>query len=122
MLVAKILEETGLPFTEVAFNNPPGETYAVYTQEITRRGADTLNCISEHDVSVEVYSYDFYDGEAVRAVAGALDRNVFGYTQYDTSFINSEKLYCTRFEFSFITKDLPSRKGRGEEGFDFCEF
>lgn len=105
MRVADILQETGLPFTPVAFNNPPGESYATYNEEITRRGADSMNCITEHDVSVEVYSYDFYDDGAVQAVASALDRHVLEYKKYDTTFINSEHLYCTRFEFSFIVKD-----------------
>ena len=76
--VEDILRETGLPFAACAFNNPPGETYAVYNEQITRRGADLVNCITEHDVTIEVYAYDFYDGEAVRAVARALFRVVEG--------------------------------------------
>lgn len=117
MLVASILEETGLSFTAVAFNNPPNETYAIYNEEITRRGADTMNCISEHDVSMEVYSYDFYDDEAVRMVASVLDRRAIEYKKYDTTFINSEHLYCTRFEFSFTTKDNLSSRATTELDF-----
>lgn len=49
-----LLEETDLPYAAVAFNNPPGYSYAVYNEEITRRGADTMNCITEYDVSIEV--------------------------------------------------------------------
>ena len=114
MRVADVLEQTGLPFTEVAFNNPPCETYAVYNEEITRRGADLANCITKHDVTVEVYSYDFYDSEAVQAVARTLDRFGLEYMKYETTFVTSEHLYCTSFEISFIEKgdlaerDLPS--------------
>ena len=116
-LAVKVLKEAGLPFAEVAFNNPPGETYAVYTEEVTRRGADTFNCISEYSVSIEIYAYDFFDGEAVRRLADVLDRYVINYTKYDTTFINSEFLYCTRFEFDFIAKD--SVADRFLSDFDF---
>lgn len=119
MRVADILREAGLPFTAVAFNNPPGESYAVYNEETTRRGADSMNCITEHDVSVEVYSYDFYDDGAVQSVASALDQNALEYKKYDTTYINSEHLYCTRFEFSFVSKD--SQDIRSSSEFD-CEF
>ena len=59
MRVDDLLRETGLPFAAVAFNNPPDDTYATYNEEVTRRGADLKNCITEHDVTIEVYAYDF---------------------------------------------------------------
>ncbi len=105
MRLKDVLDGMGLPYTEVAWNNPPDETYAIYVEEVSRRGADTLNCITEHEVSFEVYSYDFYDAEAVRAVERALDRRAIAYTKYETSYINSEHLYQTRFEFTFTSKD-----------------
>lgn len=114
---ADILREAGLPFAPCAFNNPPDETYAVYSEEVTRRGADALNCISEHDVAIEVYSYDFYDGDAVRAVARALDRRAVEYRKYGTTYINSEHLYCTRFEFEIVAKDSVAE--RLDRAFDF---
>lgn len=105
MLVDDLLQEAGLPYAEVAFNNPPMETYAIYNQEIERRGADAFNCLTELDISIEVYSYDFFDGDAVRALARAMDRRGLDFKQYDTMYINSEHLYCTRFEFSHVEKD-----------------
>ena len=117
--VDEVLRETGLPFAACAFNNPPGETYAVYNEQITRRGADLVNCITEHDVTIEVYAYDFYDGEAVRAVARALDRRAIGYKQYETTYINSEHLYQTRFEFGFTLKDGLGERFARELGYEF---
>lgn len=117
MWVADLLEETGMPYAACAFNNPPSETYAVYYEEITRRGADMLNCITEHEVTIEVYSYDFYDEDAARAVADALDRRALEYKRYETTYINSEHLFQTRFEFSFTSKDSQSERFRSQ--FDF---
>lgn len=119
MRVADLMEKIGLPYAACAFNNPPSETYAVYYEEITRRGADLLNCITEHDVTLEVYSYDFHDEDAVRAVADVLDYHALEYKRYETTYINSEHLFQTRFEFSFTDKDEP-RFDRGSRGiYDF---
>ena len=112
--VADILADTGLPFAPVAFGNPPQETYAVYTQEVNRGGADLLNCMATSDVTIEVYAYDFYDEEAVRAVSKALDRRAIAYRLYDATFIHGERLYCTRFEFELICKDSLSDFHNGE--------
>lgn len=117
MRVDDILDETGLPFAACAFNNPPDETYAVYHEEITRRGADLMNCITEYDATIEIYAYDFYDDRAVQSVARALDRHNIEYKQYETMFINSEHLYCTRFEYGSILKDSQAKRFRSE--FDF---
>lgn len=117
MRVVDILRETGLPFAACAFNNPPDETYVVYNEEITRRGGDLLNCITEHDATVEVYAYDFHDEEAVRSVMRALDRRAVDYKRYDTVYINSEHLYQTRFEFGFVQKDSGTEKPDFESGY-----
>lgn len=119
MRIYDILDETGLPFAACAFNNPPDETYAVYNEEITRRGADLMNCITEYDVTVEVYAYDFYDEEAVRRVARALDRHAIPYKKYETTYINSEHLFQTRFEMSFTTKDEPRLDWESDNSYDF---
>jgi len=116
--VDDVLRETGLPFAPCAFNNPPDGTYAVYNEEVTRRGADLVNCITEHDVTIEVYAYDFFDEEAVRAVMRALDRRAVEYKRYETVYINSEHLYQTRFEFGFVLKDGAGERLGRELGYD----
>ena len=105
--VVDLMREMGLPFTACAFNNPPDDTYAVYNEEITRRGADLVNCITEHEVTIEVYAYDFADERAVLRVAAVLDRHALPYKKYETTYINSEHLFQTRFELSFTSKDGP---------------
>ena len=119
MRVADLLEKTGLPYAACAFNNPPKETYAVYYEEITRRGADLLNCITEHEVTIEVYAYDFHDERAVRMVADVLDGHALEYKRYETTYINSEHLFQTRFELSFTNKD---ELGFGWEPDDIHDF
>ena len=117
MRVDELLDETGLPFAACAFNNPPNETYAVYSEEIVRRGADLKNCITEYGATIEVYAYDFYDDEAVQRVVRALDRHNINFRKYETTFINSEYLYCTRFEYGTDLKDSQADRLRSE--FDF---
>lgn len=119
MRVADLMREIGLPFAACAFNNPPDDTYATYNEEITRRGADLKNCITEHDVTIEVYAYDFADEEAVRRVAAVLDRHALPYRRYETTYINSEHLFQTRFELSFTTKDEPRPGWEPDDIFDF---
>ena len=112
-----ILDETGLPFAACAFNNPPDQTYAVYHEEMTRRGADLMNCITEYDATIEIYAYDFYDDDAVQAVVRALDRRNIEFKKYETTFINSEHLYCTRIEYGTTLKDSQAQRIRFE--FDY---
>ena len=106
-MVKEILTEAGFvegeTFTETQFISPPRSTYAVYNDSFTRRGADSLNLIKEHDTEIELYS-DFPDPEAEARLEASLDRRAIEYDKSDRYWIQSEQLYQVVYTFNFIEK------------------
>ena len=106
-MVKKILTEAGFvegeTFEETQFINPPDTTYAVFMDSFTRRGADRLNLLKEHSITIEIYS-EFGDPEAETRLEAILDRYGIEYDKDDRIWIQSEQLYETVYTFDFIAK------------------
>lgn len=106
-MVRKILTEAGFvegeTFTETQFISPPRETYAVYHDSFSRRGADGFNLLKEHNGTIELYS-DFPDPEAEARLEKALDDNKVEYEKDERLWIQSEQLYEVVYYFDFIEK------------------
>lgn len=106
-MVKKILTEAGFvegeTFEETQFINPPDTTYAVFLDSFTRRGADGLNLLKEHSITIEIYS-EFGDPEAEARLEAILDRYGIEYDKDGRTWIQSEQLYETVYTFDFITK------------------
>lgn len=93
----------GETFEETQFITPPNGTYAVFHDSFTRRGADGLNLIKEHDYTIELYS-DFPDPEAESRIESALDAQAIEYDKNDRLWIQAEQLYETVYTFEYIEK------------------
>lgn len=93
----------GKTFKETRFLKPPKTTYAVYMDSYTRRGADGLNLIKEHDFTIELYSYA-PDPEAERNIETSLDALGIEYDKDDRYWIQEEQLYQTIYTFGYIEK------------------
>lgn len=106
-MVKKILTEAGFvegeTFEETQFISPPDETYAVYFDSFTRRGADRVNLLKEHDCTIEIYS-DFPDPEAEDHIETILDKYEIEYEKSERLWIQSEQLYQTVYTFGYIEK------------------
>lgn len=90
-------------FKETRFLKPPKTTYAVYMDSFTRRGADGLNLIKEHDYTIELYSYA-PDPEAEAKIEAILDKLGLEYDKDDRFWIQEEQLYQVVYTFSYIEK------------------
>lgn len=95
--------EEGKTFKETRFLKPPKTTYAIYTDSFTRRGADGLNLIKEHDYTIELYSYT-PDPEAEARIEIILDELGLEYNKDDQYWIQEEQLYQVVYSFRFIEK------------------
>lgn len=95
--------EEGKTFKETRFLKPPKTTYAIYTDSFTRRGADGLNLIKEHDYTIELYSYT-PDPEAEARIETILDELGLEYNKDDRYWIQEEQLYQVVYSFRFIEK------------------
>ena len=106
-MVKKVLTgagfEEGKTFKETRFLKPPKTTYAVYMDSFTRRGADGLNLIKDHDYTIELYSYT-PDPEAEARIEAILDELGLEYDKDDRYWIQEEQLYQVVYTFRFIEK------------------
>lgn len=90
-------------FAETQFITPPTTTYAVFHDAFTRRGADGLNLIKDHDYTIELYS-DFPDPSAESRIEAMFDELGLEYEKLDREWIQEEQLYMTVYAFNYIEK------------------
>jgi hypothetical protein len=102
-MVKEILTKSGLPFKESRFLVPPKTTYAIYNDAIERRGGDTINLVSQHDVSIERYEYE-PDPVKEKAIEALFDTYSIEYTKQPREWITSEQLYQVVYDFTYILK------------------
>lgn len=93
----------GKTFKETRFLSPPKTTYAVYMDSFTRRGADSLNLIKEHNYTIELYCYK-PDPTAEANVENQLDTLGIAYEKDERYWLDSEQLYQVVYTFNFIEK------------------
>ena len=102
-MVNKILTATGLPYKESRFLKPPNTTYAIYEDAINRRGGDTINLLSQHDISIELYEYA-PDPEAEKAIENQLDAEGIEYDKAPRYWIQEEQIYQVVYDFTYYSK------------------
>ena len=106
-MVKKILTAAGFvegeTFEETQFIIAPRETYAIFHDSFTRRGADGLNLIKEHDYTIELYS-DWPDPAAEARIEAALDAYGIEYEKADRIWIQAEQYFTVVYTFSYIEK------------------
>ena len=106
-MVNKILSGAGFvlneTYKETRFLSPPTSTYAVFNDLFNRRGADDINLLSEHTVTIELYEYS-PDASCEEKIEAEFDKLGFEFYKQDRYWIESEKLYQVIYEFSYIEK------------------
>ena len=106
-MVKKVLTGAGFvegkTFKETRFLKPPKTTYAIFLDSFTRRGADGLNLIKDHDYTIELYSYT-PDPEAEARIEAMFDELGLEYDKDDRYWIQEEQLYQVIYTFRSIEK------------------
>lgn len=106
-MVDKILTGAGFvlnkTYKETRFLKPPSTTYAIYNDSFDRRGADDLNLLTEHEITIELYEYS-PDPEAEKRIEDQFDALGVEYSRQDRYWISEEQLYQVIYEFSYIQK------------------
>ena len=96
-----ILNET---YRETRIITPPRDkSYAVYSDAQEIRGADYLNVIKEHDVTIEVYEYA-PDPDIEKNIEDQFNLHGFSYVKQPRYYIQEEQLYQVIYEFTYIDK------------------
>ena len=106
-MVKRVLTGAGfvedITFKETRFLKPPKTTYAVFMDSFTRRGADGLNLIKDHDYTIELYSYK-PDPDAEARIEAKLDEYAIEYEKEDRYWIQEEQLFQVVYTFNHIEK------------------
>lgn len=102
-MVKDILNQIGIPFKKTRFLKAPSTSYIVYMHDCNSRGADIKNIIKENDITLELYSYS-QDEDSQRKIENALDERGIEYKKQSSYWIETEQIYQTVYDFSYITK------------------
>ena len=106
-MVKKILTGAGFvegkTFKETRFLKPPNTTYAIFLDSFKRRGADGLNLITEHNYTIELYSYS-PDPKAEAKIEAMFDTLGIEYEKESRYWIEEEQLWQVIYSFNTIEK------------------
>lgn len=97
-----LLELTGLPVREQRFLGVMPLPAIVYTDSVEIGGADLINNLITHNISVEFYS-EAIDLENEAKIEYLLNNIPISYTR-NRDWIESEKFFSTIFEFIIIER------------------
>lgn len=112
-MVKEILAAAGIKERGSRFAKPPAGTYAVWFDDIDTDGPDSLPpgafkygmppAAIKHSVSLEVYEPK-KDDAALAALEAQLAARGLQYTKQDRLWIQTEQMYQTIYEFTYIEK------------------
>lgn len=92
-----------LPYKAVRFLKAPKETYAVYFDDTTYRGADDLIAIMDHSIRIEVYA-DVIDVATELQIETRLIDLKLEFDKGERTWLNSEQMFMTVYYVEYTTK------------------
>ena len=96
----------GVTYNETQFKQPPRDSsYAVYLDNIGVTGADNLNMITKHAVSIELYEY-YKDSESESKIEAEFNRRGIEFDKQPRYWIQEEQLYQVVYDFNYISKGV----------------
>lgn len=104
MVVKDWLEEgTKLKWKELRYIKMPPLPYNIFIDDTSYRGADNLNNIIEHNISLEHYS-ETIDNENEKIIEDFLNEEELHFEK-NREWLNDEELYVTVYELeTFLEK------------------
>lgn len=103
-MVTKILTKAGVPYRQSRYiAQPLPDTYAVYFDDRAASGADGINCLITHNITIEVYEATPDDAMEI-AIENALDAAGVEWTSQARYWIAEEQRYQVIYEFTYIEK------------------
>ena len=103
-MVTKILNMAKVKYRQSRYTAKPlPETYAVYFDDREAGGADGINCLITHNITIEVYESK-PDDATERAIEEALDAYGLEWTSQARYWLQEEQRYQVIYEFTYIEK------------------
>lgn len=103
-MVTEILKRAGVKFRQSRYTaRPLPDTYAVYFDDREAAGADGINCLINHNITIEVYEIS-PDDAIETAIEEALDAYGLEWSAQARYWIQEEQRYQVIYEFTYIEK------------------
>ena len=103
-MVTEILKRAGVKFRQTRYTvKPLPPTYAVYFDDREAAGADGINCLINHNITIEVYESK-PDDATEAAIEEALDAYGLEWSAQARYWIQEEQRYQIIYEFTYIEK------------------
>lgn len=103
-MVNKILRAAGVPYDRAIFREKPRPaTYAVYMDSREVGGADGINCLITHHITIELYATKTENPQA-EALEAELDAQGLEWTSQGWYWLPEEQRYQEVYEFTYIEK------------------
>ena len=103
-MVTEVLKRAGVKFRQSRYTAKPlPDTYAVYFDDREAAGADGINCLISHNITIEVYETR-PDTETEEAIEEALDAYGLEWSSQARYWIQEEQRYQIIYEFTYIEK------------------
>lgn len=102
-MIRDILAAAGVPCRRSRFPQPAADTYAVYTDDVSASGADYVNCIFAHSITVELYE-PAPDDAAESALEAQLNARGIPWDKQDRYWLQAEQRYQVVYEFDYVEK------------------
>lgn len=103
-MITKILDEARVSYRQSRYTEKPlPDTYAVYFDDREMEGADGVNCLVTHNVTIEVYESK-PDDATEAAIEAALDAYGVEWTSQARYWLQDEQRYQVIYEFTYMEK------------------
>ena len=103
-MVNEILKQAGIPYRKSRYMAKPlPDTYAVYFDDREASGADGINCLVTHNITIELYESK-PDDDSEAAIEAALDEWGLEWSSQARYWIQEEQRYQVIYEFTYIEK------------------
>lgn len=103
-MVTNILKRAGVKYRQSRYTAKPlPDTYAVYLDDREAGGADGVNFLITHNITIEVYE-SRPDDATEAAIEEALDFYGLEWTSQARYWLSEEQRYQVIYEFTYIEK------------------
>lgn len=106
--IKKMLEDgTKLKWKELRYLKAPALPWFIFIDDTTARGADSLNNIIEHNLTLEYY-YEDEDLQTKKTIENFLNSEGYEYNK-NTEWLEEEQIFVTIYELDTFLEKI--RKG-----------
>lgn len=96
------LETTGMKVAEVCFKKPPIFPYICFLDNTETIGSDEKNYIADRNITIELYD-EKINKDTEKKITDLLDTRGIEYKR-DSTWVQTEEMFETTFEFKFTEK------------------